>query len=198
MNLSANIRAQLDQAEGLIFDMDGTLVDSMPLHYRAWSAVAEKYKLPFSKERFYQLGGVPTFETLQILSAEAGIEIDIPAAKQMKETLYRSQLDNVQPIVPILNIAQHYYGKKPLAIATGSSRIGAEKVLTQLNLMSLFESVSTADDVDHHKPAPDVFLHAANAIRIEPNRCVGFEDTDLGVQSITQAQMIAIDVRTIL
>jgi beta-phosphoglucomutase family hydrolase len=175
--------------------MDGTVVDSMPAHYAAWSVVAKTYNLNFSKERFYQLGGVPTFETLEILSAESNRKIDIPKAKALKETIYRSQLNKIGLIEPTVAIVKHYYGKVPLAIATGSSQAGAEKVLNQLELRHFFESVSTSDDVENHKPAPDVFLHAAKQINVMPEHCVAFEDTDIGMESIQASGMFAVDVR---
>jgi beta-phosphoglucomutase family hydrolase len=195
MKLSNQLKARLDSAKALIFDMDGTVVDSMPAHFAAWSVVAEKYDLNFSKERFYQLGGVPTYETLEILSAESNRSIDIPEAKALKERVYRSQMDNIGIIKPTIDIIKHYFGKVPLAIATGSSRIGAEKVLNQLELRHFFQAVSTSDDVVRHKPAPDVFLHAANQINVLPEHCVAFEDTDIGMKSIQTSGMFAVDVR---
>jgi len=188
----------LEQYDGLIFDMDGTVVDSMPLHFNAWSAVANEYQLPFNRERFYQLGGVPTLETLQILSKEANREIDLAAAKKMKETLYRAQLHQVRPIDAIVDVIHHFFSTKPMAIATGSSRIGAQKVLTQLDLLKFFDAVVTADDVVNHKPAPDVFVEAARQLGLKPEACAAFEDTDIGLEAIRRANMFAVDVRTIL
>jgi len=198
MNLAIELQQRLAQADALIFDMDGTLVDTMPLHYRAWQQVAEHYRLPFSKSRFYQLGGVPTLETLQILSAEAGLEIDLQAAKAMKEELSRSMLSEATPIVEILSIVQQFHGSKPLAIATGSSRVGAQMLLAQLNLAHYFDALVTADDVTQHKPAPDVFLEAARRLNVAPQHCVAFEDTDIGIQAIVSAGMSAVDVRDLI
>jgi beta-phosphoglucomutase family hydrolase len=198
MNLTIELHQRLAQAEALIFDMDGTLVDSMPLHYRARQQVAEHYRLPFSKSRFYQLGGVPTLETLQILSAEAGLEIDLQAAIAMKEELSRSMLFEATPIVEILSIVQQFHGSKPLAIATGSSRAGAQLLLEQLNLAHYFDALVTADDVAEHKPAPDVFLEAARRLNVAAQHCVAFEDTDIGIQAIVSAGMSAVDVRDLI
>ncbi|MFT4674499.1 MAG: beta-phosphoglucomutase family hydrolase [Reinekea sp.] len=198
MMLTPELQQRLAQADALIFDMDGTLVDTMPLHYIAWQQVAEHYRLPFSRPRFYQLGGVPTFETLQILSSEAGLEIDIAAAKAMKENLSRTLMSEATPIAETLAIVQQFYGNKPLAIATGSSRAGAEMLLGQLQLAHYFDALVTADDVAHHKPAPDVFLAAALHLNVAPERCVAFEDTDIGIQAILSAGMSAVDVRDLI
>lgn len=198
MSLSPELQYRLAQADALIFDMDGTLVDTMPLHYIAWQQVAEHYRLPFSKPRFYQLGGVPTFETLQILSAEAGLEIDLQAAKAMKEGLSRALMSEATPIAETLAIVQQFYGNKPLAIATGSSRAGAQMLLGQLELAHYFDALVTADDVARHKPAPDVFLAAAQRLNVAPERCVAFEDTDIGIEAILSAGMSAVDVRDLI
>ncbi|MEJ2062803.1 MAG: HAD hydrolase-like protein [Reinekea sp.] len=122
MDNLTHLKTALEQAEALIFDMDGTLIDSMPSHYEAWSRVARNYDLHFSRERFYQLGGVPTYETLEILSAESGLEINIPEAKAMKEKLYDDLTHLVGPIATSVAIVEAYHGKKPMAIATGASR----------------------------------------------------------------------------
>lgn len=197
MWFSGSLKQQLDRAEGLIFDMDGTVIDSMPMHYTAWSAVADEYGLNFSRERFYQLGGVPTYETLVILSEESGIEIDIPAAKLKKETHYKALLEQVSPIDEVVEIVHHYYKKKPMAIATGASFANAQRILTKLELFHLFDAIITADHVENHKPAPDVFLLAAEQLQCAPTSCVAFEDTDLGIEAIRAANMIPVDVRTI-
>jgi len=198
MSLSPELQHRLAQADALIFDMDGTLVDTMPLHYIAWQQVAEYYRLPFSRPRFYQLGGVPTLETLQILSAEAGLEIDLQAAKEMKEGLSRALMPKATPIAETLAIVQQFFGTKPLAIATGSSRAGAQMLLGQLELAHYFDALVTADDVARHKPAPDVFLAAAQRLNVAPERCVAFEDTDIGIEAILSAGMSAVDVRDLI
>ena len=189
---------EIEQADALIFDMDGTLIDSMPAHYQAWRQVADEYGLTLDRDRFYQLGGVPTYQTLQILSAEAGVSIDLDAAKARKEGLYREYVSEVTEIAPIADVARQYANARPLAIATGAGRNNAQSILTRLGLIELFQAVMTADDVENHKPAPDVFLKAAAALGIAPERCVAFEDTDIGLEAIRAAGMTAIDVRPLL
>lgn len=189
---------QLDRASALIFDMDGTLIDSMPAHFQAWSQVADEFGLTLTRERFYKLGGVPTYETLQILSRESGVSIDLNKAKRRKELLYSQQLDQVQEITLIADIARHYHRKKPLAVATGAGRLNAERMLNRLNLAPLFDVVMTADDVTRHKPSPDVFARAAQELGVPARECVAFEDTDIGLEAIHAAEMTAVDVRPLL
>jgi beta-phosphoglucomutase family hydrolase len=198
MNSNDELTNKLNEADALIFDLDGTLIDSMPLHFEAWCKVTQEYRLPFTKERFYQLGGVPTYETLIILSNEAGKRIDLQAATTMKESLFESFLPEIKPIKTIVDIVKAYSGIKPLAVATGSNRVHAEEALTQLSLMSYFDAVVTSDDIVNPKPAPDVFLLAAKNLEMNPAKCVGFEDTDLGLQSIKSAGMAAVDIRMLI
>jgi len=118
MTISKQLVPILEQAKALIFDMDGTLIDSMPLHFEAWLKVTTHYQLPFSEQRFYQLGGVPTYETLQILANEGGKSIDLMEAAHMKESFFESILLQVKPVMPILEIVQCFSGDKPKAIAS--------------------------------------------------------------------------------
>lgn len=198
MTLDSDYDDQIMHATALIFDMDGTLIDSMPAHFQAWQQIAEEFGLTLTRERFYKLGGVPTYQTLEILSAESGVVIDIDAAKRRKEELYQGHLDDIVEISLIADIARRYRGKKPLAVATGAGRDNALSMLTGLGLIDYFDTVITADDVDRHKPAPDVFLKAAESLNVPADQCVAFEDTDIGLESIAAAGMTAIDVRLIL
>lgn len=198
MSLISEWSAVIDKADALIFDMDGTLIDSMPAHFKAWRQVALDYGLALTRERFFQLGGVPTYQTLQILSEESGVIIDLDAAKHRKESLYREFVEAVTEITPIADIARRYAGSRPLGVATGAGRENAQSILTRLQLSDLFQTLMTADDVDRHKPAPDVFLKAADALNIAPENCVAFEDTDIGLEAIRGAGMTAIDVRPLL
>ncbi len=195
MDSLTHLIAPVEQADALVFDMDGTVIDSMPSHFEAWSRVALEFGLTFSRERFYQLGGVPTFQTLEILSKESNKTIDIPAAKAMKEKLYDDLIHLVEPISETVAIIKKYHGEKPMAIATGASRRNATKLLERLNLMPYFGAVVTADDVENHKPAPDVFLTAAARLSVSPEVCLAFEDTDIGLDAIRSAGMHAVDVR---
>jgi beta-phosphoglucomutase family hydrolase len=198
MKLDAVTETLLEDADGLVFDMDGTLIDSMPLHFQAWTEVAKSHGLTLSRERFYQLGGVPTYETLVILAEEAGVEIDLIAAKHQKESLYQALLPSVTVINETLSIVEQYYGEKPMAIATGASQANARKVLGKLGIEHFFEAIVTSDDVMNHKPAPDVFLLAAERIDCVPAHCVAFEDTDIGIEAIESAKMTPIDIRQLL
>ena len=195
MGSLSHLCVPIAQADALIFDMDGTVIDSMPAHYQAWQQVAEAYQLALTEERFYQLGGVPTWQTLEILSRESGRQIDIASAKAMKEAAYNERLDQITVLAPALTIIEATAGSKPMAIATGASKCNALQLLSAFNLQRYFSAVVTADDVSNHKPAPDVFLAAAAQLGVPASTCLAFEDTDIGLAAIRAAGMRGVDVR---
>jgi HAD superfamily hydrolase (TIGR01509 family) len=186
------------QPAGLIFDFDGTLADTMPLHWLAWQGISQRHGFRFSEDRFYSLGGVPTRLILAQLNQEQGLELDPLAVAREKEDAYLALLHRVRPIDMVVAIARAYHGRLPLAVATGGSRRVITQVLRQLNLRELFAAVVTSEDVTRQKPAPDIFLEAARRIQVPPSRCRAYEDTDLGLRAIRDAGMEAVDVRELL
>lgn len=182
--------------QALIFDCDGTIADTMPLHWRAWEQTVRRHRLHFTEERFYALGGVPGRNILAMLFEEQGIQgLDPQVIAQEKEELYLQFLPEVKPIDPVLELARVSRGRLPMAIATGGSRPTIPRVLEALGILDWFDVVITSQDVVHPKPAPDTFLEAARRLGVEPGRCRAYEDTDLGLQSIRAAGMAAVDVR---
>ena len=181
--------------QALIFDCDGTLADTMPLHWRAWQVVAERYRLNFPEERFYALGGVPSRDILKMLSQEQGREFDPIAASKEKEAAYIPFLPQVQEVEVVVNIAREHYGVIPMAVASGGIRAHIDEVLTHLGIRHLFQAVVTSEDVKRQKPAPDIFLEAARRLGVPPQFCRAYEDTDLGLDAIRAAGMEAVDVR---
>lgn len=184
--------------QGIIFDCDGTLADTMPLHWRAWRSVTGRHGIVFSEERFYSLGGVPSREILRTLQQEQGLDFDPLAVSKEKEDAYLELLVHVGPIEIVANVAHENYGKIPLAVASGGTRHVIETVLTHLGLRQLFTAVVTSEDVQRQKPAPDIFLEAARRIGVPPELCRAYEDTDLGMQAIRDAGMEGVDVRMLL
>jgi len=183
--------------QGLIFDCDGTLADTMPLHWKAWQLVTRKYELHFPEDRFYAMGGVPSRDILRMLSEEQSKALDPMAASNEKESAYLETLHLVGPIHAVVEIAKANHGKVPMAVASGGTRPVIEKVLIHLGIRDLFKDVVTSEDVTNQKPAPDIFLEAARRIGVQPAHCRAFEDTDLGMQAIRAAGMDAVDVRTL-
>lgn len=184
--------------QGIIFDCDGTLADTMPFHWQAWQTVLIRYGLVFSEERFYALGGVPSRDILSTLSAEQGVALEPCTVAKEKEVAYLKLLPNVKPVEIVMEIAYSNHGKIPMAVASGGTKTSIGGVLKHLGVSHLFGAVVTSEDVKRQKPAPDIFLEAAARIEVSPRHCRAYEDTDLGMQAIRAAGMEAIDVRTLL
>jgi beta-phosphoglucomutase-like phosphatase (HAD superfamily) len=191
MKLPAHIK-------GLVFDCDGTLADTMPLHWRAWQVIAAKYKLHFPEDRFYLLGGVPSRDILKMLAKEQGVTLDHIKAAHEKEDEYLQFLPQVGPIHSVVEIAKEYFGKIPMAVASGGTQKIIVQVLEHLKIRHLFNAVVTSEMVVSQKPAPDIFIEAARRIGVDPKFCRAYEDTDLGMQAIRSAGMDAVDVRELL
>lgn len=182
--------------EALIFDCDGTLADTMPLHWRAWDQTVRQYDLRFTEERFYALGGVPSRNILAMLFVEQGRQgLDAHAIAKEKEERYLRLLPEVRAIEPVVELARVCRGRVPMAVATGGSRPAIPTVLRAMGILDWFGAVVTSQDVKNPKPAPDTFLEAARQLGVDPRRCRAYEDTDLGLASIRAAGMEAVDVR---
>jgi beta-phosphoglucomutase family hydrolase len=185
----------LTHPQALIFDCDGTLADTMPLHWRAWQAVTRRHGLDFPEDRFYALGGVPSREILRLLSAEQNRPLDPLAVSEEKEAAYILFLQEVQPVEPVARIVRANAGKLPMAVASGGSQGQINEVLEHVGLRRYFQAVVTSEEVKRPKPAPDIFLEAARRLGVPPHLCRAYEDTELGLQAIRAAGMEAVDVR---
>ena len=182
---------------GLIFDCDGTLVDSMPLHWRAWDTVCQRHGIDFAEERFYAMGGVPSKKILGMLKTEQGLDFDPAQVSREKEEAYLPLMREVKLIEPVAEIARAHYGKIPLGVATGGRTQFIRPLLEGLGVMDWFDALVTSDDVENPKPAPDTFLKAAALMGVPAEDCRAYEDTDLGMEAIRAAGMEAVDVRTL-
>lgn len=184
--------------KGIVFDCDGTLADTMPLHWKAWQKVTTKHGLHFPEDRFYSLGGVPSRDIFKMLCKEQGKELDCIALSHEKEAAYLPFLPEVKGIEVVVEVAKANHGKLPMAVASGGVKHIIEQVLEHLKIRHFFDAVVTSEDVKNQKPAPDIFLEAARRIGVPPEFCRAYEDTDLGMQAIRSAGMEAIDVRELL
>jgi beta-phosphoglucomutase family hydrolase len=180
---------------GLVFDCDGTIADTMPLHYRAWVAVLREHGGDFPEAMFYEMAGMPTPRIVEVLNERHGYGLDPEAVARDKEALFLGYLPEVAPIEPVVALVHHYHGRLPMAVATGGTRSICRKTLRALGLDDKFAALVTADDVEHGKPAPDIFLEAARRLGVAPGECVAFEDADLGLQAARAAGMTAVDIR---
>jgi len=189
------LELDLSEVRGIIFDLDGTLADTMPSHYEAWSTILERYGLEMSEDRFYALGGWPTHRVADLLISESGRSLDALQISIEKESLFSETLHLVQPIEHTTSVARKHRGSIPLAVATGATRDICQLILNQLEIHDWFDAVVSADEVERHKPNPDVFLEAARRLGVQPKNCVVYEDTDPGLEAARRAGMAHIDVR---
>ncbi len=183
---------------GYIFDLDGTLIDSMPVHYRAWDLAMREVGMPgqLDEDFFYSLGGVPTVRVAALTAAHYGLTIDAEAVAHRKEMLYLDCLAEVTVIEPVVAFARRVAETAPVAIATGGAPVIAHPALRASGLDSLFEIVVTPEDVapGRGKPAPDMFLEAARRMGVAPENCVVFEDAEPGVRAAEAAGMAVVRV----
>lgn len=176
---------------GYIFDCDGTLVDTMPLHYRAWDRALRHAGLQetLSEELFYSLGGMPTMKVAGVMAKHYGITIDTEYVFHHKEELFLEMQGEMKVIQPVVDFAQRLHGRKPMSVASGGPRPVVKKTLELMRLDHFFPVVVTPEDVVHGKPAPDMFLLAAKKMGVPPEQCLVFEDAEPGVQAAIAAGM---------
>lgn len=184
--------------QGIVFDLDGTLADTMPAHFLAWTEVTTAAGLAFPEDRFYAMGGVPTLTIFRTLLAEQGVDGDAADLSRRKERAFEPHVPATRPAPGVLAILRSAQAAGvPCAVATGGNRQTAHATLEAIDLADDFPPtvVVTADDTEHHKPHPAPFLLAAERLGLPPSVCDAYEDTDLGLESIAAAGMRGIDVR---
>lgn len=173
-----------------IFDCDGTLADTMPLHYRGWQRLMADYGATFSEDLFYSLGGTPTERILEILRDQHGVKIlDVPSVARRKEEYFLEMLHEVTPIDAVVEIARESHGRLPLAVASGGMRQYVELTLDFIGIRSLFDAVVCFEDCARAKPFPDPFLEAARRLGVPPEDCLVFEDSHIGLEAAQAAGM---------
>lgn len=176
-----------------LFDLDGTLIDSMPVHLRAWSIAMERagLRVPFDADYFYSLGGVPTFDSAVLYGNHYGLTLDPRRVVEEKEQLYLELLHEVRLIEPVATFARQIAETRPVAVVTGGGPEIAYPALDATGLRDLFPVVVTPEDVPpgRGKPAPDMFLLAAARLGVAADRCLVFEDAVPGVEAATAAGM---------
>lgn len=172
-----------------IFDCDGTIADTMPLHYRAWTRALREFGGTFPEELFYAWGGIPTFKIVEQLNEKFGTTLDPVEVPRIKEGYFAELIPEVLPIEPVVALVRQFHGTAPLAVASGGHREIVIRTLDALGLTGFFETIVGAEDVARGKPAPDPFLEAARRLGVAPEACLVFEDSPTGVESAKAAGM---------
>jgi HAD superfamily hydrolase (TIGR01509 family) len=177
-----------------LFDCDGTIADSMPLHYIAWTTALGAWSCEFPEELFYAWGGKPPREIIATLNQMRGLAMPVLDVAERKESLYFELLPQLKAIPEVVEHIEDQYGKIPFAVVSGGRRDSVTRTLSTLGLLDRFETIVGSDDYVHSKPAPDGFLLAAERLSAAPADCLVFEDTDLGLQAATAAGMASVRV----
>lgn len=177
-----------------LFDCDGTIVDSMPLHYIAWKTSLAEYDCVYEEKLFYAWGGRPIREIIQLLNDMQGLDLPVDEVAEKKEALYHSLLPQLKAIPEVMEHIDAQHGRIPFAVVSGSRRASVVGSLTALGLLDKFDTLVCAEDYKRGKPAPDCFLLAAERLGVSPSDCLVFEDTDLGIEAATAAGMHSVKV----
>ena len=174
---------------GYIFDCDGTLADTMPLHFRAWTRAMEDVGGQFPEELFYAWGGKPTDVIVRQLNARFGLSLDVEKTVRQKEDYFLALIPEVEAIEPVLDFAKSLWGIAPMAVASGGHHELVDSTLAALGITDLFDAVVCAEDYAQGKPAPDPFLEAARRLKVPARDCVVFEDSPTGIEAAEAAGM---------
>jgi len=184
--------------QAIIFDCDGTLADTMPLHFAAWTEISAQFNVELSEQNFYAWGGQPTRMVAERLVKQSGSSSSVEDIALAKEQAFERMIHDVEPIEPIATIVRENFGRIPLAVASGAVRRICVKILEHINLLDCFNTIVTSEDVAAQKPDPEIFLQAADRLRVDRRHCLVYEDADLGIEAARNAGMQWIDIRQLL
>lgn len=179
------------RAKALIFDLDGTIADTMPVHYWAYQHILKDYGIDFSPELFASLAGIPAVGTIARLNEIFGTSMDSEKVGHYKEEEYEKIMHKMKPITPVVDLLKQYHGKLPMAVGTGGYRRLAWKTMQILELDHYIDILVSANDVTHSKPHPETFLRCAELMGVSPTDCQVFEDGQPGMEAAKAAGMMA-------
>jgi HAD superfamily hydrolase (TIGR01509 family) len=177
-----------------LFDCDGTIVNSMPLHYIAWKTVLAEWNCVYDESLFYSWGGKPTREIISDLNRMQGLNMPVESVAEQKENLYFELLPQLQTIPEVLEHMDAQQGRIPFAVVSGGRQESVVRSLAAVGLLDKFDTIVGSEHYVNGKPAPDPFLVAAERLGVAPGDCLVFEDTDMGIQAATAAGMASVKV----
>ncbi|HXC88223.1 MAG TPA: HAD family phosphatase [Candidatus Cybelea sp.] len=177
-----------------LFDCDGTIADSMPLHYLAWKKSLTEWNCEFSEELFYAWGGRPTAEIISTLNQQRGLSMPVERVARRKEEFYFELLPELKAVPEVLEHIEAQHGRIPFAVVSGSARDSVTASLEALKLLDRFDALVCAGEYEKSKPDAEAFLLAAVKLGVAPMNCLVFEDTEMGIQAATAAGMASVKV----
>ena len=177
-----------------LFDCDGTIADSMSLHYIAWKKALAEWNCTFDEQLFYTLGGTPVAEIVSLLNKKQGLNMPVEGVSSRKESLYMELLPQLKAVPEVVEHIDAQHGRIPFAVVSGSTRESVTASLDSLKLLDRFDTMVCAGDYKKSKPDPECFLLAASKLGVAPESCLVFEDTDMGIQAATAAGMASVKI----
>ncbi|MFW9899164.1 MAG: HAD family hydrolase [Candidatus Thorarchaeota archaeon] len=182
----------------VIFDMDGVLADTGPIHFESWVKMASEINVEFTREFFEETFGQQSVTiTRKLLGNEVDDE-ELVKRAYLKEHYYREMVkDKLEPLPGVIELIRNLKDKKfKLAVGSSGPPENVELLLNSLQVKKYFDAIITADDVSNSKPAPDVFLIAAKRLQINPKNCIVIEDAPVGIEAAIRAKMKSIAITT--
>jgi HAD superfamily hydrolase (TIGR01509 family) len=180
--------------QAYLFDCDGTIADSMPLHYLAWSQALAEWNCALPEKTFYEWGGFSVAKIISLLNDQHGLSMPVAEVEHRKEQLYYQLLPQLKAVPEVLDQIEAQHGRIPFGVVSGSTRESVTASLRTLNILDRFEVLVCAGDYQHGKPDPEPFLTAAARLGVPPEACLVFEDADLGIQAATAAGMASVKI----
>lgn len=179
----------------LLFDWDGTLADSQAVNFAALARALWSQHTDLDRAWFDARTGVSTREMVQQVGALYGRQLDVDRAVGERDRNYFERIAEVSEVADVVEILRREHGHRACALATGGGRATVLPTAERLGLVELFDAVITREDVELGKPAPDIFLLAADRLGVPPEQCLVYEDSDEGLEAAAAAGMDVIDVR---
>jgi HAD superfamily hydrolase (TIGR01509 family) len=179
-----------------LFDCDGTVVDSMPLHYLAWRQAVVEFGGEFGEELFYSWGGKKVADIIGGLNSLQGLSMPVEAVERRRAQLFQAMMPKLTAVVEVRQVIEAAHGRIPFALVSGGAREPVTASLTVVGLLDRFEVMVCAEDYARPKPDPQAFLLAAQLLAVPPESCLVFEDTEMGIQAATAAGMASVRVVT--
>jgi HAD superfamily hydrolase (TIGR01509 family) len=189
-----NLKLPLGRFEAYLFDCDGTIVDSMPLHYVAWKKALAEWNCTFDEQLFYAWGGTPTAEVISLLNERHGLSMPIEVVATRKEDLYLERLSQLKAIPEVVEHIEAQFGRIPFAVVSGNTRESVSATLLSVKLLDKFDVLVCAGDYMKGKPDPESYLLAAAKLGVAPKTCLVFEDADMGIRAADAAGMATVKI----
>lgn len=189
----------MNKSKGVIFDLDGVIVDTAKLHFLAWRKLANDLGFDITEEQNEQLKGTSRVKSLERILEWGGVtltEDEFMEKMAIKNDNYLSYVSNMskKDILPGINKVIDYLAQNNIPIALGSASKNARNILEKTNLHQRFQAIVDGNDVNKAKPNPEVFLIAASKLKVEPENCIVFEDSVAGIRAANIADMISVGI----